>query len=136
MTKFAESKLQSCVRLARECSRNSWQGTPSTAHQGQYLAVKRECMADARRWRNGNSETDTMRCDMISACLPASRVKKIHISGTDEHGKAFEDTTDSPAYAEARANGIAWCPGLKVLDLTMSVTFKDKSAGVWRLTKF
>lgn len=51
MSKFSKSKMQSCVRLARECSRNSWQGTPSTAHQGQYLAIKAECMADARQYR-------------------------------------------------------------------------------------
>lgn len=80
--------------------------------------------------------TSEMRCDMIAACVPADRVKKIFIKGTDEHGKPFEETTVSPAFAEARANGVAWCPGLKELDLTMTITFKDKSIGIWRLTKF
>jgi len=53
MSKFTEYKMKFCVRLARECSRNSWQGTPSTAHQRQYLAIKEECMADAREYRKG-----------------------------------------------------------------------------------
>lgn len=57
-SKFAESKLQSCVRLARECRRNSWQGTPATSHQQKYLAVKEECMAEAREWRKELAVSD------------------------------------------------------------------------------
>jgi len=51
MSKFTESKMKSCVRLARECSRNSWQAFP--ADRREYLALKRECMADARDYRKG-----------------------------------------------------------------------------------
>jgi len=42
-------KLAGCVRLARECSRNSWQ---ETGRRADYLQIKREAMADARYWRH------------------------------------------------------------------------------------
>ena len=41
-------KRAACVRLARECSRWSWQYPQG---RDAYLHVKRECMNDARAWR-------------------------------------------------------------------------------------
>lgn len=78
---------------------------------------------------------ETMRVDMIMACIMASRVKSIHLGGVNEHGEPVDETNDSPAYTEARVNAIARFPGV-VLDLTMTVVFKDRSVGVWKLTKF
>lgn len=80
--------------------------------------------------------TQTMRVDMINACILAGSVKNILITGIDATGKPYSQETKSPAFAEACANGIAWTPGLKELDLLMTVTFRDRSAGVWKLTKF
>lgn len=41
-------KRAACVRLARECSRDSWQHPGS---RDVFLRVKREAMNDARAWR-------------------------------------------------------------------------------------
>ena len=40
-------KRAACVRLARECSRDSWQHPES---RDVFLRVKREAMNDARSW--------------------------------------------------------------------------------------
>ena len=80
--------------------------------------------------------TQTMRVDMIQACILAESVKTILITGTDALGKPYSQETKSPVFAEACANGIAWAPGLKEVDLLMTVAFKDRSAGAWKLTKF
>lgn len=53
---YEQRKLALCIRGARECSRNSWQGNPSAAHKREYLRLKRESMADAREWA-GKAET-------------------------------------------------------------------------------
>ena len=41
-------KRAACIRLARECSRDSWQHPES---RDVFLRVKREAMNDARAWR-------------------------------------------------------------------------------------
>ena len=40
-------KRAACIRLARECSRDSWQHPEDRA---EFLRLKREAMNDARRW--------------------------------------------------------------------------------------
>ena len=40
-------KRAACVRLARECSRSSWQHPEDRA---EFLRLKREAMNDARAW--------------------------------------------------------------------------------------
>ena len=45
---YARRKHAACVRLARECSRDSWQHPES---RDVFLRVKREAMIDARAWR-------------------------------------------------------------------------------------
>lgn len=40
-------KRSACARLARECSRNSWQHPENRA---EFLRIKREAMNDARIW--------------------------------------------------------------------------------------
>ena len=40
-------KHAACVRLARECSRSSWQFPEDRA---EFLRLKREAMNDARSW--------------------------------------------------------------------------------------
>ena len=40
-------KHAACVRLARECSRGSWQHPEDRA---EFLRLKREAMNDARSW--------------------------------------------------------------------------------------
>ena len=44
---YARRKRAACVRLARECSRSSWQHPEDRA---EFLRLKREAMNDARRW--------------------------------------------------------------------------------------
>ena len=41
-------KRAACVRLARDCSRDSWQHPEDRA---EFLRLKREAMNDARAWR-------------------------------------------------------------------------------------
>ena len=45
---YVARKLAACVRLARQCSRDSWQ---HPEHRAEFLRVKRESMTDARAWR-------------------------------------------------------------------------------------
>lgn len=45
----AKTKIAMCVKLARECSRDSWQQGPVTRRE--FRRVSREAMADARYWR-------------------------------------------------------------------------------------
>mgnify|MGYP003604997203 CR=1 FL=1 len=40
-------KRAACIRLARECSRSSWQYPEDRA---EFLRLKREAMTDARAW--------------------------------------------------------------------------------------
>ena len=40
-------KRAACIRLARECSRDSWQFPEDRA---EFLRIKREAMNDARDW--------------------------------------------------------------------------------------
>ena len=40
-------KRAACIRLARECSRSSWQYPENRA---EFLRLKREAMTDARAW--------------------------------------------------------------------------------------
>lgn len=40
-------KRSACARLARECSRSSWQHPENRA---EFLRIKREAMNDARAW--------------------------------------------------------------------------------------
>lgn len=49
-TEPAHAKLSGCIRLARQCSRDSWQA-PSKAHRAEYRRLSREAMADARYWK-------------------------------------------------------------------------------------
>lgn len=44
---YARRKRAACVRLARECSRSSWQHPEDRA---EFLRLKREAMNDARSW--------------------------------------------------------------------------------------
>ena len=44
---YVARKLAACVRLARQCSRDSWQ---CPAHRAEFLRIKRESMLDARAW--------------------------------------------------------------------------------------
>lgn len=49
---YQERKIQSCIRLAREASRNSWQCT--SLEKGTLKAlrkVSREAIKDARYWK-------------------------------------------------------------------------------------
>jgi hypothetical protein len=45
--RMRRSKKAACVRLARECSRSSWQFPEDSA---EFLRIKREAMNDARSW--------------------------------------------------------------------------------------
>ena len=45
---YHASKRAACIRLARECSRDSWQHPEDRA---EFLRIKREAMNDARAWR-------------------------------------------------------------------------------------
>jgi hypothetical protein len=44
---YARRKHAACVRLARECSRSSWQHPEDRA---EFLRLKREAINDARSW--------------------------------------------------------------------------------------
>lgn len=44
---YIQRKRAACLRLARECSRASWQ---QPEHRAEFLRVKREAMTDARAW--------------------------------------------------------------------------------------
>ena len=44
---YHASKRAACIRLARECSRDSWQHPEDRA---EFLRIKREAMNDARSW--------------------------------------------------------------------------------------
>lgn len=44
---YVARKLAACVRLARQCSRDSWQ---CPTHRAEFLRIKREAMQDARAW--------------------------------------------------------------------------------------
>ena len=46
-TAYHARKRAACVRLARECSRGSWQHPEDRA---EFLRLKREAMNDARSW--------------------------------------------------------------------------------------
>lgn len=48
MASYKSFKLDLCVRLARQCSRDSWQQPKE--HRAEYLRIKRESIADARYW--------------------------------------------------------------------------------------
>ncbi len=49
---YQERKIQSCIKLAREASRNSWQCTSLEARTMKALRkVSREAIQDARYWR-------------------------------------------------------------------------------------
>lgn len=53
MTQKAQSKLALSLKLARECSRDSWQCTELTPHARQSMRqISRESIADARYWRS------------------------------------------------------------------------------------
>ena len=45
---YPARKRAACVRLARDCSRDSWQHPEDRA---EFLRLKREAMNDARAWR-------------------------------------------------------------------------------------
>ena len=44
---YHASKRAACIRLARACSRDSWQHPEDRA---EFLRIKREAMNDARSW--------------------------------------------------------------------------------------
>ena len=49
---YQERKIQSCIRLAREASRNSWQCTSLEVRTLKALRkVSREAIQDARYWK-------------------------------------------------------------------------------------
>ena len=53
MTQKAQSKLALSLKLARECSRDSWQCTGLTPLDKQRMRdISRESIADARYWRS------------------------------------------------------------------------------------
>lgn len=45
---FVAFKVESCVRLAKVCSRDSWQQPAKYRRENQ--RIKREAMQDAREW--------------------------------------------------------------------------------------
>lgn len=47
---FFAAKLAQCIRLARECSRYTWQ-EPSK-YRTEYARIKSEAMTDAHEWRD------------------------------------------------------------------------------------
>lgn len=49
---LARGKLAHCLMLAKECSRNTWQHSPTKAHRREYKRLRRESMNDARYWRD------------------------------------------------------------------------------------
>jgi hypothetical protein len=52
MSVYAATKLQMCIKLAREASRNSWQCTSLESRTLKALRkVSREAIQDARRWK-------------------------------------------------------------------------------------
>lgn len=52
MSTYAQSKLKAVIKLARECSRNSWQCTSLELKTRKALhKVSREAIQDARYWR-------------------------------------------------------------------------------------
>lgn len=50
MTKYATRKFNSCIKLARECSRDSWQHAIDAKQAKAYRQTSRECIQDARYW--------------------------------------------------------------------------------------
>lgn len=46
----AQHKLNACIRLARDCSRSSWQDADNPTQAREYRRVSREAMQDAREW--------------------------------------------------------------------------------------
>ncbi len=53
MTQKARSKLALSLKLARECSRDSWQCTDLSLRDRQCMRqISRESIADARYWRS------------------------------------------------------------------------------------
>lgn len=51
MNNRAAHKLWLCVKLARQCSRDSWQHSLSNAQRSEYRRMRRESMQDAREWK-------------------------------------------------------------------------------------
>lgn len=47
--RYAGRKMALCLKLARDCSRDSWQ---HPAHRVEFLRIKLESMQDAREWRD------------------------------------------------------------------------------------
>ena len=45
---LCRSKLQQCIKLAREARRDSWQEPP--AQRSEYRRISREALEDARYW--------------------------------------------------------------------------------------
>lgn len=43
--------IAQCVRLARDCSRNTWDKSIHLFERRKYRQIKREAMLDAREWR-------------------------------------------------------------------------------------
>lgn len=51
LVNLAEGKLAACVRLARECRRDSWQIAANPRERHAFRQISREAVADARYWR-------------------------------------------------------------------------------------
>lgn len=77
---------------------------------------------------------NTMRSHHVQDVLASSKIRDIHLSGSAEHGPV-DESTDSLDYLQARINGIVWCGTNRPVDLLLTVVFRDKSVGVWQLTK-
>lgn len=62
MSTFPNPKrMASCVQLAREASRNSWQWARGDEEAYAYRQLRDEAMIDARYWRDGDYEAEPKR---------------------------------------------------------------------------
>ena len=48
----AQNKLDRCLILAHDCSRDSWDHSRSPTHRREYKRLRHEAMQDARYWRD------------------------------------------------------------------------------------
>lgn len=71
---LAEVKLAACIRLARECSRDSWQPARNPRERHAFRQISREAVADARYWRQ-KLQNETARRFHVVVLVPRTGEK-------------------------------------------------------------
>ena len=46
-----QQKIEAAVKLARECSRDSWKHAKDAKQAREFRRISRECIGDARSWK-------------------------------------------------------------------------------------